>query len=134
LSICIRQSRLRVHIEAPLPAAGGRRRRGRTWTREADASGAGGSRRCYGGQRGASPARDTNQISETLGAGGNERGLIFGNWQNLAIGIWGNELEIVVDVVTKAANAQIVITSYSMVDTAILRPESFCKGTGATIS
>lgn len=80
------------------------------------------------------PAWATNQVSKTLGSGGDEHGLIFGNWNDLAIGIWGNELEVVVDVVTLAARAQIKITSYSMCDTGILRTDSFVKGTGAKIA
>jgi HK97 family phage major capsid protein len=79
------------------------------------------------------PARTTNQISKTL-VGGAEHGLIFGNWNDLAVLTWGNDLEIIVDVVTKAGYGQVVITSYSMADTAILRPVSFVKGTGATIA
>ena len=86
------------------------------------------------GELGGYPGRTTNQISKTLGAGSNEHGLIFGNWNDLLIGMWGNDLEIVVDVVTKAARGQILITSYSMGDTAVRRGESFVKGTGATIS
>ena len=86
------------------------------------------------GDLGGYPARTTNQISKTLGAGGNEHGLIFANWQDLLVGMWGNDLEIVVDVVTKAARGQILITSYSMGDTVVRRGESFVKGTGATIS
>jgi len=86
------------------------------------------------GDLGGYPARTTNQISKTLGAGSNEHGLIFANWQDLLVGMWGNDLEIVVDVVTKAARGQILITSYSMGDTAVRRGESFVKGTGATLS
>lgn len=86
------------------------------------------------GELGGYPARTTNQISKTLGAGGNEHGLVFGNWNDLLVGMWGNDLEIVVDVVTKAARGQILITSYSMADTAVRRGESFVKGTGATLS
>lgn len=86
------------------------------------------------GELGGYPARTTNQISKTLGAGGNEHGLIFANWQDLLVGMWGNDLEIVVDVLTKAARGQILITSYSMGDTAVRRGESFVKGTGATLS
>lgn len=78
------------------------------------------------------PARATNQISKTL-VGGAEHGLIFGNWNDLLVGMWGNDLEIVVDPYTKAARAQILITSYSMGDVALRHGESFCKGTGATI-
>lgn len=85
------------------------------------------------GELGGYPARTTNQISKTLGAG-SEHGLIFGNWQDLLVGMWGNDLEIVVDVVTKAARGQVLITSYSMGDTAVRRGESFVKGTGATIA
>ena len=59
--------------------------------------------------------------------------MVFGNWQDLLVGMWGNDLEIVVDVVTKAARGQVLITSYSMGDTAVRRGESFAKGTGATI-
>jgi len=80
------------------------------------------------------PARATNQVSSTLGSGADEHGLLFGNWRDLAIGIWGNELEVVVDVVTLAARAQIKITSYSMCDTGILRTDSFVKGTGAKVA
>ncbi len=86
------------------------------------------------GELGGYPARTTNQISKTLGAGANEHGLIFANWNDLLVGMWGNDLEVVVDVLTKAARGQILITSYSMGDTAVRRGESFVKGTGATIS
>ena len=80
------------------------------------------------------PAAATNQISSTLGSGSNEHGMIFGNWNDLAVCGWGNALELVVDIVTLAKRGQIVITSYSMGDIAILRGPSFCKGTGATLS
>lgn len=86
------------------------------------------------GELGGYPARTTNQISKALGAGSNEHGMVFGNWNDLLVGMWGNDLEIVVDVVTKAARGQILITSYSMADTAVRRGESFVKGTGATLS
>ena len=86
------------------------------------------------GELGGYPARTTNQISKTLGAGSNEHGMVFGNWNDLLVGMWGNDLEIVVDVVTKAARGQILITSYSMADTAVRRGESFVKGTGALLS
>lgn len=76
----------------------------------------------------------TNQISKTLGSGSDEHGMIFGNWNDLTIGIWGNDLEIVVDPFTKAKKGQLVITSFSMADTAVMRPGSFCKGTGAKLA
>ena len=79
-------------------------------------------------------ARATNQVSSTLGAGSNEHGWIFGNWNDLAVCMWGNEIEIQVDILTRAAYGQVVITSYAMADIAITRPVSFVKGTGATIA
>jgi HK97 family phage major capsid protein len=85
------------------------------------------------GTMGGYTARATNQISKTLGAGEDEHGMIFGNWNDLLVGMWGNDLEIVVDVVTKAKRGQIVVTSYSMADTAIQRGDSFCKATGAVL-
>ena len=74
----------------------------------------------------------TNQVSKTL-VGGAEHGLIFGNWSDLMVGLWGNDLELVVDPYTRAKYGQVVITSYSMSDVALRRPASFCKATGATI-
>jgi hypothetical protein len=47
--------------------------------------------------------------------------------------VWGNDVELVLDPLTRATSGQIVITSFSMGDTALLRPQSFVKGTGATI-
>lgn len=78
------------------------------------------------------PARATNQISKTL-EGAAKHGVIFGNWNDLLVGLWGNDLEVVVDVVTLAAFGQIVLTSYAMADTGIRRGPSFVKATGATI-
>lgn len=74
----------------------------------------------------------TNQVSKTL-EGAAKHGLIFGNWNDLMLGVWGNDLEITVDNLTRATYGQIVITSYSMADVAIRRGQSFCKATGATI-
>lgn len=74
----------------------------------------------------------TSQVSKTL-VGGAEHGLIFGNWNQLMVGLWGNDLELVVDEVTLASKGQIKITSFSMGDVAIRRPKAFVKGTGATI-
>ncbi len=80
------------------------------------------------------PAAATNQLSKTLGAGSDEHGLIFGNWNDLIVGMWGNDLEIVVDPYKYADKGQIVITSYSMADSAVRRGQSFVKGTGAKLA
>lgn len=78
-------------------------------------------------------AAATNQVSSTLGAGA-EHGIFFGNWNDLLVGLWGNDLEIVVDPYTKAKKGQIQITSFSMADTAVARPGSFSIGTGAALA
>ena len=80
------------------------------------------------------PAAATNQLSKTLGSGSDEHGLIFGNWNDLIVGMWGNDLEIVVDPYKYANKGQIVITSYSMADSAVRRGQSFVKGTGAKLA
>ena len=81
-----------------------------------------------------SPARATNQISAVLGSGADEHGMIFGNWNDLAVCTWGNALELVVDIYTRASKGQVVITSYGMGDIIIRRGPSFCKATGAKIA
>jgi len=79
------------------------------------------------------PASATNQISKTLGDDEDEHGIVFGNWRDLAIATFGNDLELVVDPYTAADSAQIKVTSFAMADAAVLRPESFCIGTGAVL-
>jgi len=76
----------------------------------------------------------TTQVSKVLGSGSDEHGLIFGNWNELVLGVWGNDLELVLDDKTRAGYGQIVITSYSMADVGIRHPEAFVKGTGAKIA
>lgn len=76
-------------------------------------------------------ARATNQVSKTLGAGGNEHGLVFGNWATVLIGLWSS-MELVVDPYSKKKQALIEVTSYQQGDVALRHPESICAGTGAT--
>jgi hypothetical protein len=74
----------------------------------------------------------SSQVSKTLEAAA-KHGLIFGTWNECALGVWGNDLELIVDPLTKAGYGQILITSFSMGDVALMRPQAFVKGTGATI-
>lgn len=74
----------------------------------------------------------SNQVSATLG-GGSEHGLIFGNWQDAMIGMWG-ALEIVVDPYAKKKQGMIEVTSFQLCDVALRHVGSFCKATGATIA
>lgn len=74
----------------------------------------------------------SNQVSAVLG-GGSEHGLIFGNWADAMIGMWG-ALEIVVDPYAKKKQGMIEVTSFQLCDVALRHPGSFCKATGATIA
>lgn len=77
-------------------------------------------------------ARASNQVSAVLG-GGSEHGLIFGNWSDALIGMWG-ALELVVDPYSLKKQGMIEVTSFQLCDIALRHPQSFCKATGATIS
>lgn len=75
-------------------------------------------------------ARATNQVSKTLGAGSDEHGLIFGNWDDLVIGLWG-ALEAIVDPYALKKRGMIEVTTFQMADVLVRHPESFCKATAA---
>jgi HK97 family phage major capsid protein len=82
-------------------------------------------------------ARATAQVSKTMSGtaegGGAEHGIIFGNWNDLVLGMWG-AFEIVVDPYAKKKQAIIELTSYQLVDIAVLHAESFSVATGATLA
>jgi HK97 family phage major capsid protein len=78
-------------------------------------------------------AISSNQISATLG-GGSEHGIIFGNFADVMIGMWGGGMEIVVDPYSLKKQGMIEITSFQLCDIALRYPQSFCKATGATIA
>lgn len=77
-------------------------------------------------------AISSNQVSAVLG-GGSEHGLIFGNWSEAMIGMWG-ALELVVDPYSKKKQGMIEVTSFQLCDVALRHVGSFCKATGATIA
>jgi HK97 family phage major capsid protein/HK97 family phage prohead protease len=77
-------------------------------------------------------ALSTNQILATLGAG-SEHGLLFGDWSQAMIGMWGN-MEIIVDPYALKKQGMIEITSFQMCDIAFRHVTAFCKATGATIA
>lgn len=75
------------------------------------------------------PALATNQLKANMGAGTNEHGLIFGNWNELMIGNW-NALEILVDPITSKLKGIIELTAFAMVDVALKHGASMSKATG----
>ncbi len=76
-------------------------------------------------------AVSTNQVLATLG-GGSEHGLIFGNWAECLIGMWG-AMELVVDPYALKKQGMVEITSFQLCDIAFRHGQSFAKATGATI-
>lgn len=79
------------------------------------------------------PARATNQVSKTLGAGA-EQGLVFGNWSDLLIGQFGGAMEMIVDPYTLKKQGLIEVASFQMCDVAIRHAKSFDIATGLTVS
>lgn len=77
-------------------------------------------------------ARSTNQVRADLGDGGDEVGVVFGNWGDLLIGMWG-AMELVVDPYSKKKRGMIEVTSFQMADIVARHGESFTKATGAVL-
>lgn len=75
----------------------------------------------------------SNQVKANLGSGQDEIGILFGNWADLLIGMWG-ALELLVDPYTLAGQGLLKITSFQMIDIAARRGESFSKATGAKLT
>jgi len=84
-----------------------------------------------------SKAAATTQVSSLMSTleptGGTEHGIVFGNWLDLMIGLWG-ALELVTDPYTQARKGLILVTSFQMADVALRHGESFAVATGATIA
>jgi HK97 family phage major capsid protein len=78
-------------------------------------------------------ATASNLVRKNLGSGANEHGLLFGNWEDEVVGMFGDALEILVDPYVLAAKGQVRVLTFQMADSLTQRPESFCKGTGATL-
>lgn len=78
----------------------------------------------------------SNQVSKTMtgseDTGGAEHGAIFGNWNELLVGLFAG-VEIIVDPFAKKKQGLIEVTSFQMADIALRHGESFVKWTGATI-
>lgn len=78
-------------------------------------------------------ARATNQVSKTMGAagapsGGTNHGLIYGNWADVLIGLFGGAMEMIVDPYSLKKQGLIEVTSFQMADVAIRHPGSFDVG------
>lgn len=82
-------------------------------------------------------AASSTQVSKVMSAsqptGGTSHGLVFGNWADMLIALFG-ALEFVIDPFTKKKKGIIEITTVQFADVLIRHGESFSKGTNAPIS
>lgn len=77
------------------------------------------------------PASASNQVSKTMESAA-KHGMIFGNWSDMLIGLWG-AMEVVVDPFALKKQGMIEVTTFQMADVMIRHGQSFVKATGATI-
>lgn len=73
-------------------------------------------------------AEATNQLSKSLGGGGDEHALVYGDWSQMVVGEWG--LELIVDPYPFKKQGVIEVTSFLLADVTLRHGESFRKATG----
>jgi len=88
-----------------------------------------------GGQVAGYRAYSSSQVSKTMSTlaptGGTDHGILFGNWADQIIGMFG-ALEIISDIFTLADKGLIKLVSFQGADCIVRHGESFCVSTGAT--
>ncbi len=74
------------------------------------------------------PAHVSNQVASKLGAATNESAVVFGNWADLLLGMWG-VIDINPDPYTKSDTGAVRITAFQDVNVQVRHAESFavCK-------
>jgi len=82
-------------------------------------------------------AASSTQVSKVMSAsqptGGTSHGIVFGNWADMIIALFG-ALEFVIDPFTKKKKGIIEITTVQFADVLLRHGESFSKGTAAAIA
>lgn len=80
------------------------------------------------------PHRFTNQAPANRGAGGNEHGVVYGDWRDLLVGIW-SQLDILINPYAQAAfeKGNVLIRAMATVDFGVRRPKSFVAATGVKL-
>jgi len=69
----------------------------------------------------------TNHVATALQVGGDEEGIVFGNWQDFLIGQWG-ALDLTIDPYTRAKEAEVRIVINAYFDAVQRRSASFATG------
>lgn len=65
----------------------------------------------------------SNQILNNL--------VFFGNWHDVILGFWGNDLDVVVDPYSLAKQASVIVTCNIWFDSVLRHPQSFCVSADA---
>ena len=73
------------------------------------------------------PTLVTNHVASALQTGGDEYGIIFGNWQDFIIGQWGG-FDLTIDPYSLAGNGKVLLTVNAYFDAKVKRSESFKTG------
>jgi HK97 family phage major capsid protein len=74
------------------------------------------------------PVFMSNTVTDTLGTGSNQTGLIFGAWSQMIIGEWNSAFDVIVDPYTYADYGQIRLVTYMSMDLNVRHPEAFAIG------
>lgn len=84
-------------------------------------------RNSVGDSIGGTPAWASNNVPSTLtkGSSANCSALIFGNWVDLIVGIWGGGVEVLVDKVTNVLSGGTRLVVFIDADVGVRRPTSF---------
>jgi HK97 family phage major capsid protein len=70
------------------------------------------------------PAEVTNNMPSTLGVGGNASACVFGNWNDLMIGLWSGQ-EVLVDPYSRSLYGEIQVVMFQEADIAARHEDSF---------
>lgn len=69
----------------------------------------------------------SSNVPATLGAGTNEHAIVFGNFADLIIGLWGS-VDLLLDPYSLSKSGGMRVTAFQDLDVAIRHPKSFCVG------
>ena len=86
------------------------------------------------GQMAGFAAASSNQMPSNLGSSANCQGLIFGAWNNLLIGSFGDSMEIIVDPFSLKKRGIIELTSFGMADVKLAHAAAFSVATGIALT
>lgn len=82
------------------------------------------------------PGHASNQVPSNLTKGTSTtvcHGVVFGNWQELLVGVWGDAMDLVINPYTYAKQGMIEVVEMGMVDVGVRHPKSFIVTKDVTV-